>query len=108
MNTNIASLEANTLRVLQVSTCHIKQRTATELGQQSRAPLWNSLTYTHWGDYGWILYTSEDQISAARQAGVPDLAVLLQFTLDRGFGYLWIDRDADPLPEAAGMPTFEW
>lgn len=91
------------MRCLEASTAHIPRATASEL-EEGR---WEGF-YVPWRDCGWIMPVYDTQIEAARFAGHKELAELMQLALEAGFSYLRLDKDALGLPEAFGLPTFDW
>lgn len=100
-----ADLTPFTQSVLELSTAHIPERTAIALGEGAacaHAALWGRLSYTPWHEYGWFICT--DGYSLVEEDH-PELAAMLEFAGDHGFGFLRLDSDAREYP---GLPTFEW
>ena len=95
-----------TRKMLDISTTHIPEHTATALGglyDYLYAPLFNDLAYTPWGGYGWIFYVGEDY--GEYGAEHPELAAVIEFARSAGYDYLKLDCDAEKIDD---LPTFEW
>ena len=91
------------MRCLEVSTAHVPRATAVEL----ESGRWEGF-YVHWKKYGWIFPLDETQIEAARSTGHAELAALMELAVEVNYGYLRLDADALTLPEAIGLPEFDW
>lgn len=99
-------LSGHTITVLSCSTAMIPKRTSEALNDEA-GELHRELVYEPWSSYGWIIAVDDEGIYPAIE-GHDELLALLRFAHDRGFGYLQLDCDEEPLPEACGLPTFSW
>ena len=106
-------LSGHTSTMLTVSTSMIPRVTAEALGedrQTQNAPLWDVLAYEPWAIYGWIIQLPAVVGDLARPElrNHSALKKLMVFAWERGYSHLMLDRDAAPLPEDCGLPTFNW
>jgi hypothetical protein len=86
-------------RFLDLSTAHITPSTCA--AACARAVPWANTTPT---SHGFIVYAHDERASD----GFDDLWAVLQFARAQGCDYVMFDADASTLPEAAGLPTWEW
>ena len=102
-----------TSTTLTVSTSMISRATAQALGEDRKtedALLWTVLSYEPWGVYGWTIRLPGlgGDLDVSELHDYPELKKLMIFAVDRGYNDLMLDRDAEPLPEGCGLPTFSW
>ena len=97
-------LSSHERQVLMVSTSMIPKHTADALSSPA-SEINHSLSVEPWSTYGWIVCVpQEDACLSAHQ----ELYNLMQFAAERGYLYLWLDCDGDPLPPECGLPEFQW
>lgn len=100
-----SALDAATMKMLDISTSHIPKHTADALGdldQMGESELYDTLSYVHYHEYGWIIHVSnEEQILESH----PELSRLITMTRQLGFQHLKLDCDA---PSIEGLPVFNW
>lgn len=95
-------------RMAQISTAHVSRETAASLDaafQNKSGILWDELSYTSWGDYGWLFYTGCMPDDGEYATLFPDLKQLFLTMHIQGVEYLMLDCDASVIE---GLPTWEW
>ena len=94
-------------KMLDISTGHIPKHTADSLGEKDskvKPPLWDSISYVHYHEYGWIIHctsTPEEDLKGEHQ----ELVNLIKIASANGATHLKLDCDA---PVAEGLPVFNW
>lgn len=94
--------------LVDISTAHIPKHTADALGSKpgdaDASELQDNLMYSHWGEYGWIIYCGDDEAEEVRERH-PELSDLMSLCSSQGISFLKLDCDA---PKVDGLPVFNW
>lgn len=92
----------------ELCTSHVPRATSIALGEDYKQPhtaeLSNTLFYTHWSAYGWIIFCSEEH-AASIEGEHPELANLMRLCVKKKHSYLKLDGDAKAVD---WLPKFEW
>lgn len=91
------------LKVLRVSTAMIPEHTADALGHAKFGPLHEELSYEMF-TIGWMIWAQQ----LTPIVGHPELKMLLDFARARGYYFVRLEADAEPLPQQCGLPVFSW
>jgi hypothetical protein len=96
--------------LLQLSTIHLAKATMKALGgppqydATMREPkLWNLISYTHWGNDGWMIFCNEGQADTVRTEH-PELARILDLGVAANAYAVLLDCDG---PELPGLAAFD-
>lgn len=103
-----SALRTVTYSVASLSSAHIPYATALALDQQLDAKdgsLWHTLSYARSGETGWQVYATQENVTAARDAGFDDLAALIDTCVKHDLDRIELDRD-NLIVE--GLSYFDW
>lgn len=96
--------------LLQLSTGHLTKATMGALGGEpkydaaSRQPkLWDVISYTHWSNYGWLIFCSESQAAAVR-GEYPELAQIIDLGITSSAWAVLLESEGPMLP---GLAVFD-
>lgn len=103
-----ATLFDQHLRVgLTVSTSHVHFATSLLLDDES-SELFRALSVINYAGNGWVILVSDDAITECNRLGYQDLVRMLMFARAAGASQVCFDEAAMVLPEAFGLPAFDW
>lgn len=92
--------------VLECSTGHLPAHTRRALINNKIEGLYP----IRWYEHGWIMHLPDraDDRYVAASVEHPELARIIEIAAIEGFDLIHFDSDADELPEALGLPTFDY